>query len=107
MRVHLAVLFALSATCPTAQHCYWVTEPAPTNASASASAAAAVSSSTSFCRGWEDGWSQGWKDVKGQASTPPSPPSCPQAECGRETYEDEYSRGHIAGGESAKRVPRP
>ncbi len=107
MRVHLAVLIALSAVCPTAQRCYWVTEPVPGDRSTTPSAAAGVDSSTWFCRGWEAGWRQGWKDVKGPASASPSPPSCPQAECGREGSEDGYARGLVAGAESARRLPRP
>lgn len=107
MRAHLAVLFAVTAVCPTTQYCYTVTETSAPSAAPAESAAGGGTASRSFCSGWEAGFARGWTEVRGAGSAPPAAPSCPQAQCGRDTYEDGYARGLTAGTDQANRSAKP
>jgi hypothetical protein len=102
MRVHLAVLFAVTAVCPAAtQTCATPEVLTYESFPPITPAAAAGEAVTPFCAGWEAGWSRGWKDVKGGHSPPPPTPSCPASECGRIGYDDGYQRGRAAGTDRA------
>ena len=50
-----------------------------------------------FAAGWKTGWVSGWKEIKGKNTYPPYPPY------GRDTYQDGYNLGFIAGMEAAKK----
>jgi hypothetical protein len=54
-----------------------------------------------FSDGWKCGWEQGWKQVKGQYSLAPFPPFAPFPDFGRDTYQDGFVAGVLAGARQA------
>jgi hypothetical protein len=105
MRFHVALLITVSAVCPAAtQSCsgpdwtsFWEPNPAPSTGT----------TATVYCEGWNAGWLRGWVDVKGPLAALPAPPSCPAPECGRDTYDDGYAVGRVAGVAAANRPGVP
>ncbi|MGA2445796.1 MAG: hypothetical protein ABSG50_10265 [Opitutaceae bacterium] len=57
----------------------------------------------SYVAGWNDGWAEGWKYVKGKYSYPPYPPYPAYPQAGRDTYQDGYNDGFMAGQREAKK----
>ena len=47
--------------------------------------------------GFKVGWAEGWKYVKGEHSYPPYPPYPPYPKYGKDTYQDGYNDGFMAG----------
>lgn len=47
--------------------------------------------------GWKEGWEAGWKYVAGKYSYPDYPPYPPYPDYGRDSYQDGYNDGFLAG----------
>ena len=52
---------------------------------------------TSYCEGWDAGYKAGWCYDQDYGCIDPIVPLCPLAKYGKDSYQDGYNRGFVAG----------
>ena len=57
--------------------------------------------SSDYGSGWRKGWVDGWKHVMGKHAIPPIAPLPPLPPLGRNSFNDGYQDGFVAGREAA------
>lgn len=77
--------------------------PVPTTQAAINPEMATEHASRAYANGWKAGWDAGWEHVKGKNSWPPPAPYPPYPEYGKDSFQDGYNEGFLAGIAAARK----